>query len=258
MARVPDVPHGAVDVDSDADAVDVRVDAAPPDVEPNEFGVTLLADITLHGISDTVVRVRVRGSDDFHYAAIVVRGGVAALVHFEALGEGRYGARIAVAHDETLHLTVVASDFETGIAWLEHQVAQGGMGMGGEPEAAAEPPPPPLVPDVVLGGGGFGGRSPGLAPVVPPSPAPPAMPAPAPPPVAAEPVPVPEAPSGGLDGAAPVPAFVDAEVPARVVEGVPFDAVVRLSLADLAPTAGTARKKAKALFDPAREIEVAM
>ncbi|MFF2487842.1 CHAT domain-containing protein [Microbacterium sp. NPDC058062] len=261
MARVPDVPHGAVDVDSDADAVDVRVDAAPPHVEPNEFGVTLLADIMLHGLSDTVVRVRVKGSDDVHYAAIVVRGGVAQLVHFEDLGAGRYSARIAVARDETLHLTVVASDFETGIAWLEHQVAQGGMGMGGELEAAAEPPPPPLVPDVVLGGGGFGGRSPGLAPVVPPpSPAPAPMPAPAPPPVAAEPAPAPEAvtPSGGLDGAAPVPAFVDAEVPARVVEGVPFDAVVRLSLADLAPTAGTARKKAKALFDPAREIEVAM
>ena len=124
MARVPDVPHGAVDVDSDADAVDVRVDAAPPDVEPNEFGVTLLADIMVHGLSDTVVRVRVKGSDDFHYAAIVVRGGVAELVHFEALGAGRYSARIAVARGETLHLTVVASDFETGIAWLEHQVAQ--------------------------------------------------------------------------------------------------------------------------------------
>ncbi|KJL40741.1 CHAT domain-containing protein [Microbacterium trichothecenolyticum] len=260
MARVPDVPHDAVDVDADADALDVRVDPAPSDVEPNEFGVTLLADVVLHGRSDTVARLRVQGSDDFHYAAIVVRGGIAELVHFEALGADRYGARIAVGRGETLHLTVVASDFETGIAWLEHQVAQGGMGMGGEPEAAAEPPPPPRIPDVVLGGG-FGGRSPGLAPVAPPpAPAPPPMPGPAPPPVAAGPVPPPEAvtPSGGLDGAAPVPAFVDAEVPARVVEGVEFDAIVRLSLADLAPTAGAARKKATALFDPSREIEVAM
>ena len=53
-----------------------------------------------------------------------------------------------------------------------------------------------------------------------------------------------------------MPAFVDAEIPARLVVGVEFDAVVRLSREDLVPTAGTARQKATARFDPTREIEV--
>jgi hypothetical protein len=274
MARVPDVPRSRVDVEGDADILDVRVDPAPADVVPNEFGVTLLADVMLHARADTVATLRAHGTDDFHYAAIVVRDGVAMLLHFEARGGDVHTADVELAAGETLHLTVVASDFETGIAWLEDQVAQGGMGQGGEPESAAEPPPPPPPampqPDVVLGGGGFGGRSPGLAPVEAPRPAapprmapPPVEPRMAPPPAAeAAPAPAPAGPptpaTTGLDGAAPVPAFVDAEVPAQVVAGVTFEAVVRLGLEDLAPTPGTARRKAKVRFDPSREIEVGM
>jgi hypothetical protein len=265
MALVPDVPRGTVDVEGDGDSLDVRIDPAPPDVVPDEHGVTLLADVMLHARADTVATVLVRGGDDIHYAALTVRDGVAELIHLEPQGDHLHGARIDLASGETLHLTVVATEVETGIAWLEEQVAVGGMGMGGGPEAAAEPAPPPALPDFETGeafepgpvgggiggiGGGFGGRSPGLAPAAP---APP-VPAPAP----AAPAPAPGSPTTGLDGATPVPAVVDAEVPSRVVAGVAFDAVVRLSLEDLVPTAGTAHKKTRARFDPSRDIEVGM
>ncbi|WP_349426324.1 CHAT domain-containing protein [Microbacterium sp. LWS13-1.2] len=268
MALVPDVPRGTVDVDGDGDSLDVRIDAAPPDVVPDEHGITLLADVMLHARADTVATVLVRGGDDVHYAALTVRDGIAELIHLERRGDHLYGARIHLIIGETLHLTVVASDFETGIAWLEEQVAVGGMGMGGGPESAAEAVPPPAVPEFETGGafemgplggggigGGIGGRSPGLAPAAPTPPAPAPS---APPPAAASPVPAPGAPAAGLDGATPVPTVVDAEVPSRVIAGVAFDAVVRLSLEDLVPTAGTAHKKTRARFDPSRDIEVGM
>ncbi|WP_347978038.1 CHAT domain-containing protein [Microbacterium sp. ProA8] len=264
MARVPDMPHGMVDVDGDADAFEVRIDHAAEDAGPNEHGVALLADVMIRGRAGGTATLVVRGTDDFHYAAIVARDDSAEIIHLERQDDDLYAADIAVAPGEVLHLTVVASDFETGMLWLEATVAAGGMGMGGGPESAAEaapppPPPPPPPPDVVLGGGGVGGRSPGLAPPAPPPAASPA-PGPAAPPAAATPpagaAPAPGAPAGGLDGASPVPAFVDAEIPARLVAGVEFDAVVRLSRKDLVPTGGTARQKATAHFDPAREIEV--
>ncbi|MDQ7878250.1 CHAT domain-containing protein [Microbacterium sp. QXD-8] len=265
MALVPDVPRGTVDVEGDGDSLEVRIDRAPPDVVPDEHGVTLLADVVLHARAGAgaVATVLVRGGDDVHYAALTVRDGIAELIPLERQGRHLYGARIELASGETLHLTVVASDSETGIAWLEEQVAVGGMGMGGGPESATEAAPPPAAPDFETGeafepgpviggiGGGLGGRSPGLAPAAPPPPAP----APAPP-VSAAPAPAPGSPTTSLDGATPVPAVVDAEVPSRVVAGVAFDAVVRLSLEDLVPTAGTAHKKTRARFDPSRDIDV--
>ena len=286
MARVPDMPRGMVDVDGDADAFEVRIEHAPEPAEPNEHGVATLADVVIRGRAGGVATMIVRGTDDVHYAAVVAREDSAGIMHTELMRLERraddvYMADIAVAPGEMLHLTVVTSDFETGMLWLEATVAAGGMGMGGGPESAAEaaPAPPPLVPDDVLGGGTLGGgtlgggtlggggftgtRSPGLAPPTPaPTPPPAAAPAPgpaAPPATSAPPTgatPGPGAPGGGLDGASPVPAFVDAEIPARLVDGVEFDAVVRLSREDLVPTAGTARQKATARFDPTREIEV--
>ncbi|MFC0198638.1 CHAT domain-containing protein, partial [Microbacterium arthrosphaerae] len=56
----------------------------------------------------------------------------------------------------------------------------------------------------------------------------------------------------------PVPAFVDAEIPSGIVAGVAFDAVVRLSLAELASTPGTSRRRTRARFDPSRDIEVSV
>ncbi|GAA5093315.1 hypothetical protein GCM10025760_23300 [Microbacterium yannicii] len=278
MGLVPDVPRGTVDVEGDGDSLDVRIDQAPADVVPDEHGVTLLADVVLHARADTVVTLLVRAGDGFHYAALTVRDGIAELIRLEHQGDRRFGARIALASGETLHLTVMASGAEAGIAWLEAQAAVGGMGMGGATEVAEEPAvptadaaPPPATPDFegdgafapepvddgpIGGTGGFRSRSPGLAP---PAPAPAAPgPVPAAPPATAPPAPAPSSPTGGMDGATPVPAVVDAEVPSRVVAGVAFDAVVRLSLEDLAPTAGTARRQARARFDSSRDIDVAM
>ena len=249
MARGPDVPWGMVDVDGDADAFDVRVEHAPGHAGLNEHGVAMLADVVIRGRAGGVATMIVRGTDDFHYAAVVAHQDSAEILHLEQRGDGIHTLEIRVAPGEILHLSVVASDFETGMLWLEAQVAAGGMGMGGGPEMAAEaaPAPPPVTRDVVLGGGGFtSGRSPGLAPPAPPDAAGPAVGA----------GPAEGGQAAGLEGATPVPAFVDAEVPRRLVAGVEFDAVVRLSREDLVPSAGTARQKATARFDPSRDIEV--
>lgn len=254
MALVPDVPR--VGVDADADALEVRLDPAPPGTGPDPTGIILLADAVLEARADTVATVRVHGSDDFHYAVIVARDSGVELVHLEPDGDG-YSVRIAVADGERVHLSIVASDFETGMAALEEKVAQGGMGAGGEEATMAEPPPD--LGDVFGGGFGTGGRSPGLAPppMAAPAPAPPPAPTPVPAP-APGPAARPAAPSTGVSGAAPVPAFVDAAIPSRLLQGVEFEAVIRVSLQDLVPAAGTAHIKAPATFDPTREIEVAV
>lgn len=268
MARgADDAPRETVTVDGDG--LDVRVDAAPMDAPADPFGVRLLADVVVRVRAAGVATLRVRRASGTRYAAVVVRDGVAAFVRLRADGDG-FAAEFAVGPDETVHLTVITSDSEAEFLRIEEQVELGGMGMGGGPETTAEPPPPPPPPSV--------------------PPAPPSVPAPEPPmelpemepPVAdlqeaeagddarergIDIVPVetpvdaetaPSAPGPAPDGAVPVPAFVDAQVPARVVEGVAFDAIVRVSRSDLAPTTGTAHKKAKARFDPAREIEVAV
>ncbi|MBW9121996.1 CHAT domain-containing protein [Microbacterium trichothecenolyticum] len=266
MTLVPDVPR--VEVDADDDALEVLLDPAPPGTGPDQTGIMLLADAVLHARADTAATVRVSGSDDFHYAVIVSDDAGTRLVRLEPDADG-YSARIAVRGGERVHLSVVASDFETGMAALEERVAQGGMGAGGE-EATTAGPPPDLG-DVFGGGFTVGGRSPGLAPppMAAPAPPPPPMAAPAPaapPPPASPPGPVPAPgptarpapPSTGVAGAAPVPAFVDAAIPSRLVQGMGFEAVVRVSLHDLAPAAGTAHLKAPARFDPTREIEVAL
>ncbi|HKP06048.1 MAG TPA: hypothetical protein VJU58_02225, partial [Microbacterium sp.] len=173
MTLVPDAPR--VDVDAD-DALEVRLDPAPPGTGPDQTGILLLADAVLRARADTAATVRVRGPDDLHYAVIVARDSGVALVHLEPDGEG-WSARIPVAAGERVHLTIVASDFETGMAALEATVAQGGLGAGGEEATMAEPPRD--LGDVFGGGFPVGGRSPGLAP--PPM----AAPAPAPPPAPA-------------------------------------------------------------------------
>ena len=157
MALVPDVPRGTVDVEADGDSLDVRIDPAPADVVPDERGVTLLADVMLHARAATVATVLVRGGDDFHYAVLTVRDGIAELIPLERLRDRRFGTRIALAAGETLHLTVMASEAEAGIAWLQEQAAVGGMGMGGESEAAPEPAmptadavPPPAAPELEI------------------------------------------------------------------------------------------------------------
>lgn len=262
MALVPDAPRGIVDVAGDADAVEADVQQVMPDAAPDHRGIAMLADVVVRGLGGGTATVRVRGSDLFRYAAIVVRDGIARFMLLTRRGDG-FSVDLTVAAGEVVHLTVVAGVSEAGMSRLEAEVEGGGFGMGGGPESAAEaapPPPPPAMPppppDGAFGGG-IGGRSPGLAPPPDLLPAPPAPPAAAPAPGAPAPDAV-IAPTGALDGAAPVPAFVDAEVPAQVVEGVAFEAVVRLSLTELTPTPGVSRKKAVARFDPAREIEVAV
>ncbi|MGW9586102.1 CHAT domain-containing protein [Microbacterium sp. NPDC055455] len=276
MALIPDAPRAVVDVAGDADAVAAHVQPHP-DAAPDHRGITTLADATVRGLTGGTVTVRVRGSDHFRYAAIVVQGGRARFLPLAPREDG-FAVELAVEAGEVIHLTVVAGASEGAMSRLEADVDSGGMGMGGGPESAAEPPPPPAMhevpefapdeefaPDGEFEGGGIGGRgvgsrSPGLAPPPDLLPAPSAPPAPAPPAMAPPPGRTVSgggtAPAGSLDGAEPVPAFVDAEVPAQVVEGVAFDAVVRLSLTELAPTRGTSRKKATARFDPSRDIEV--
>lgn len=268
MARVADAPRDAVSVDGDG--LDVRIDAAATDASPDASGITLLADVVVRASVDGTAILRVRRASGDRCAAVVVREGAAEFVLLTADGDG-FGAAIAVAAGQTLHLTVLAGDAEA-LAQVEAQVELGGMGMGGEAEASPEPlpppPPPPSVPpmpapsipapdfpdlpvdelpqaeppelpqaDLEDSGGDDRERGIDIAPVESPAPAP---------------------VTPGPDGATPVPAFVDAQVPSRVVAGVAFDALVRLSRKDLAPTTGTSRKKAKVRFDPSREIEVAV
>lgn len=249
MTLVPDGPR--VDVDADADALEVRLDPAPPGTGPDRTGIMLLADALLEGRADTVATVRVHGSDDFHYAVIVSRDSGVVLVHLEPDGHG-YSARIVVRGGERVHLSIVASEAETGMAALEEKVAHGGMGATPARPLPRAVPPPDLG-DILGGGFSVGGRSPGLAP--PPMAAPAPAPAPLPPP---GPAARPAVPSTGVAGAAPVPAFVDAAMPSRLVQEIEFEAVVRVSLQDLVPTAGTAHIRVPAQFDPTREIEVAV
>ncbi|MFK4837322.1 hypothetical protein ACI3KY_16475, partial [Microbacterium sp. ZW T2_14] len=154
MALVPDVPRGTVDVEGDGDSLDVRIDPAPADILPDEHGVTLLADVMLHARADTVATLLVRAGESLHYAALTVRDGVAELIRLERRADRLFAAGIALASGETVHLSVMVSETETGIAWLEGQAAVGGMGMGGAAEAATEPAlptadavPPPVAPD---------------------------------------------------------------------------------------------------------------
>ncbi|MFE5407372.1 CHAT domain-containing protein [Microbacterium sp. NPDC056569] len=289
MTLVPDVPR--VDVEADHDALDVHVDPAPPGGGPDERGITHLADARLQGSSDTVATVRLRGPGGFHYAVIVARGVELELVPLEPDGDG-FAARIRVAGGETVFLVVVSSDFERGMDALEAEVARGGMGAT-RPQPFPRAFPPPDLGGVIGGppggpvagqrgglviGGAVRRRSTGLAPGAPVPLPPVAAPAPAPPRrrvpppsagAAAAPPPAATpanggaaqprvAPSAGVDGATRVPAFVDAEIPSRLEQGTEFDAVVRVSLEDLVPTAGTAHAKASARFDPTRDIEVAV
>ncbi|WP_194397448.1 CHAT domain-containing protein [Microbacterium atlanticum] len=234
MALVPEAPRGIVEVAGDADAVVADVHAIT-DAVPDRRGITAVADAVVRGLAGGTATLLVRAPEGLRYAAIVVRDGIAQWVVLRRRDDG-FAAHLNVAPGEVLHLTVVAGTDEAAMRELEDEVAGGGMGMGGGPDVMAEPP---------------------LAESAPPPP--PAPAAPPPPPAMPEPAPDAE-PSGGtagaLDGATPVPAFVDAEVPSAVVEGVVFEAVVRLSVSDLTPTKGTSRKKAVARFDPTREIEV--
>ena len=297
MALVPDVPRGTVDVEGDEDSLDVRIDPAPADILPDEHGVTLLADVMLHARADTVATLLVRAGDEPPLRrAHGARRGRGAHPPRASGGPPLRRAESTLASGETLHLTVMASETETGIAWLEGQAAVGGMGMGGAAEAAdgtcaadrrrGSPARGPGLRDRRGVRAGTRGRQRDRrhrrvrrertvhrrVPSDPPGSLPPhpsAAPSCRTHPCTA-PAPVPRAagngparagsglPAGGMDGATPVPAVVDAEVPSRVVAGVAFDAVVRLSLEDLAPTAGTARRKTRARFDPSRDIDVAM
>lgn len=260
MARVTEASRDAVVVEGDG--LDVRIDAAGTDASPDASGIRLLADVVVHSHVDGTATIRVRRASGARYAAIVVRDGVAEFVRLAPEGDG-FAAEVAVVAGRMLHATVVTSECEGSLGGLQEQVELGGMGMGGEAEMV--PPSAPTAP----------------APTSPPAPAPPALelpeggtepdsgggsrerglePAPVPP-AASEPPPgeaaTPAAP-GGVEGAAPVAAFVDAQVPAQVVEGVAFDAIVRLSRTELAPPAASSHKKAKVRFHAAREIEVAI
>ena len=272
MARVADA------VSVDGEGLDVRIDAAATDASPDPAGVRLLADVMVHASVDGTALLRVRRASVALCAAVVVRDGIAEFVGMTPDGDG-FAAAIALAAGQTLHLTVLASDSEAAMAQVAEQVERGGMGTGGEAETSAEPPPPPPsvpephipeppvpelpraelphaelpqaeppeadLPQADLEDADFGGdgreRGIDIAPVEPTDTPTPATPV-----------------AAGPDGGTPVPAFVDAQVPSRVVEGVAFDAVVRLSRKELAPATGTSHKKAKVRFDPSREIEVAV
>lgn len=262
MTRGSSLPRAVVEVDG-AD-LEVRIDPAPPDSETNEFGIRMLADVVVRAREDTVATVRVRGSDEFHYAAIVMRAMAGELVHLER-DDGTFTARIAVPAGATLHLTVVSSEFETGIAWLEHRVGQGGMGMGGGREVQmvddvvaidsdgmleAIPLPPPAAEapafdlDEAMAGedamaaddaGAAGAGRPAMpVPAGPPAPAPPAAPA------------------------EPAVANVLAEMPARVRREAEFVLFVRLSREKLLAAQGMAVGKAVVPVDAGRDIRIAV
>ncbi|MFB7894089.1 CHAT domain-containing protein [Microbacterium sp. NPDC056044] len=236
MALVPDEPR--VGIDADDGALEVQLDTAPPGTGPDQTGIVLLADAMLQARAATVATVRVHGSDDFHYAVIVSRDAGVVLVHLEPDGDGDgYSAQVALSRGERVHLSIVASDRETGMAALEERVAQGGMGAGGA-EAEMAGPPPDLGDDFgdVLGGG-FGGREVGLAPggrdVLPPAMVEEIQESePEPEPVAAGPAPAEggaDRPKPAVDGSTPIDVNVAASMPADLYEDVPFDVVVTLS-----------------------------
>jgi hypothetical protein len=279
MTLVPDVPRGRADVEGDADAFDAHIAHAPEDAGPDENGITLLADVTLHGRRGGSATIRVRGLGDGHCAAIVARGAETELVHLEEGADGSHAADIAVAAGETVHLAIVMSPSETAMARLEEQVSAGGFGMGREVEGAMEPPAepplpdieaplaPPAVPeadfeeasdtapvgagpgdggvfdDVVIGGGG--GRDFGLAPAE--DQLPPADQGVAPGTAAPE-----------VDGSAPIDAHVAAQMPADLYEGIPFDVVVTLSREAVKIPKGTAGDDKPVKFHKHRAIRIAV
>ncbi|WP_109210511.1 MULTISPECIES: CHAT domain-containing protein [Microbacterium] len=159
MALVPDAPQGTVDVEGDADAFAADISPAPADTGPDAHGITTLGDVALRGLSGGVATVVVRGRDDLRYALVLWRGGSGEVVHLTPRADGAHAAEIGVGAGEQLHLSVVASDSEAALRWLEAEVGAGGFGMGGGDEATAEPPaveataePPavdaPMAPDL--------------------------------------------------------------------------------------------------------------
>lgn len=241
MDDVTGVPHGVVEIVGAG--IRARVDAATESL-PNDVGITLLADAVIESERGGVATIRVRGAEDAHYAAIVSRDDRTEFVRLTRDPTG-HSARVALTAGERVHVTVVASDSWAGIDWLERQVAQGGMGAGGEettedggmPETA---PPGPPFPDT--------------AP-------PPSEHEPMPPPLPetdlgeAETAPV-EAETAPVEEAPRTAAHVDAEMPARAAQGQDVTVRVRLSRDPLAPTPGASHDDAVIAIDAARPVTV--
>lgn len=239
MESVPGVPRGVVEIDGAG--IDAQVEASAS--VPDETGIALLASAVIQSERGGVATIRVRGAEGWHLAAIVSREQRVELVHLTRDGAD-HAARVPIAAAERVHVSVVASESWAGIEWLERQVAQGGMGAGGEqtseddgmPETAPPPPPPQPTPE----------------------PAPPTLP----PPSTREPlesVPAPPEPREidlGEEGAPTTTAHVDAEMPARAAQGQAVTVRVRLSRDPLAPTPGTSHDDAVIAIDAARPVTV--
>ncbi len=211
----------------DGGDLDVRVDPAPEDVALDAHGVMMLADVVMEARADSVATVRVRGTDDFHYAVIVMRGVIAELVHLESEGGDVFAADIVLAAGERIHLSVIASDFESGMAWLEQVVAQGGMGGGGEEVMSDGDDVVAIDPDDHL--------------------------------VNAFPIPFDtEVTPADAVQAQPAIAHLDAQMPARLRRDEEFELLVRLSRDELAATPGMAHADVAVAVDEARKIRIAV
>lgn len=244
MDGVPGVPHGVVEIVGAG--IDARVDPASESL-PNAEGVRLLADAVVESEHGGVATIRVAGAAGEHFAAIVSRDDSTEFVRLVRDGTG-HSAHVRVAAGERVHVTVVASDSWAGLDRLEREVSHGGMGAGGEeagedggmPETAPAPPPPEPAP---------------LPP--PPVPAPPTLEPPQPPPPAPTPPEVgPEDETAPEHETAPMPAHVDAEMPARAEQGQEVTVRVRLSRDPLAPTPGASHDDAVIAIDAARPVTV--
>ena len=227
----------------DGGDLDVRVDPAPEDVALDAHGVMMLADVVLEARADAVATVRVRGTDDFHYAVIAMRGVFAELIHLESEGGEVFAADIVLTAGERMHLSVVASDFESGMAWLEQVVAQGGMGGGGEEvmmdgdDAVAIDPDDHLVNAFPVPADG--GGEPGL-----------------------EAVPRPRSTTRRAQRdevqAQQAIAHLDAQMPATLRREEEFTLLIRLSREDLAAIPDMARADVEVPVDATRAIRIAV
>lgn len=227
----------------DGEDLDVRIDPAPDDIALDEHGVMLLADVVLVARTDTVATVRVRGTDDFHYAAIVMRDFSAELAQLHPVGGDVFATDIVLSAGERVYLTVVASDFESGMAWLEQVVAQGGMGGGGEEAAMSGD-------DAVAAGGGDEAVEAGRVPADGDSgPQPEAVP---------RTRSVTRRAQSATAQPEPAIAHLDAQMPTRVRLEQEFELLVRLSREELVAIPDMARAAVEVPVDAARPIRIAV